>query len=168
MNWMTINMRVEDFAILERSLVNLDYIWTQAGMHYTPEIHGVLSHAAEQINRLGGMSDRPEDDLEHLHQTSKQISHRTSKIKNKIQQAESHSKIETMLNNKEIKAVTNKVKRESKREFKKRRVDGIASGLKAKVERDQSWLETLSVVEEKPYAGIISFYENERAKHMDS
>jgi hypothetical protein len=41
--------------------------------------------------------------------------------------------------------VTNKVKLESKREFKKRRVDGIASGLKAKVEWDQSWLETLSV-----------------------
>jgi hypothetical protein len=93
-------MRVEDFAILERSLVNLDYIWTQAGMNYTPEIHGVLSHAAEQINRLGGIGDRLEDDLEHLHQTSKKISHRTSKIKNKIQQAESHSKMEIMLNNK--------------------------------------------------------------------
>jgi hypothetical protein len=36
------------------------------------------------------------------------------------------------------------------------------------VEQDQSQLETLSVVEEKPYARIISFYENERAKHMDS
>ena len=158
----------EDFAILERSLVNLDYLWTQAGMNYTPKIHGVLSHAAEQMKRLGGMGDLLEDDLEHLHQTSKKISDRTSKIKNKIQQAESHSKMEAKLNNKEIKAVTNKVKWESKREFKKRRVDGIARGLQAKVERDQSRLETLSVVEEKPYARIISFYENERAKHMDS
>jgi hypothetical protein len=33
--------------------------------------------------------------------------------------------------------VTNKVKLESKREFKRRRVDGIARGLKAKVEWDK-------------------------------
>ena len=91
-----------------------------------------------------------------------------SKIKSKIQQAESHSKMEAKLNNKEIKAVTNKGKLESKREFKKRRVDGIARGLQAKVERDHSRLETLSVMEEKPYARIISFYENERAKNRDS
>jgi hypothetical protein len=63
----------EDFAILERSLVNLDYLWTQAGMNYSPEIHGVLSHAAEQMKRLGGIGDLLEDDLEHLHQTSKTI-----------------------------------------------------------------------------------------------
>jgi hypothetical protein len=31
-------------------------------------------------------------------------------------------------------------------------VDGVARGLQAKVERDHSWLETLSAVEEKPYA----------------
>jgi hypothetical protein len=98
----------------------------------------------------------------------KKISDRTSKIKNKIQQAESHSEMEAKLNNKEIIAVKNKVKLESKREFKKRRVDGIARGLQAKVERDHSRLETLSAVEEKPYARIISFYENERSKQMES
>jgi hypothetical protein len=43
------------------------------------------------------------------------------------------------LNNEEIKAVTNKVKLESKREFKKRRVDGIARGFKAKLEREVGW-----------------------------
>jgi hypothetical protein len=137
-------------------------------MNYTPKIHGVLSHAAEQMKRLGGIGDLLEDDLEHLHQTSKKISDRTSKIKNKIQQAESHSKMEAKLNNKEIIAVKNKVKLESKREFKKRRVDGIARGLQAKVERDHSRLETLSAVEEKPYARIISFYENKRSKQMES
>jgi hypothetical protein len=39
----------EDFEILKRSLLNLDYLWTQAGMSYTPKIHGILSHAAEQV-----------------------------------------------------------------------------------------------------------------------
>jgi hypothetical protein len=63
----------EDFAILERCLVNLDYLWTQAGMNYMPKIHGVLSHAAEQMKRLGGIGDLLESDLEHLHQTSKKI-----------------------------------------------------------------------------------------------
>ncbi len=59
----------EDFAILERSLVNLDYLWTQAGMNYSPEIHGVLSHAAEQMKRLGAIGDLLENGLERLHQT---------------------------------------------------------------------------------------------------
>jgi hypothetical protein len=59
------------------------------------QIHGVLSHAAEQMKRFGGMGDL-------------------------LQQAESHSKMEAKLHNKKIKAVTNKVKWESKREFKKR------------------------------------------------
>ncbi len=76
--------------------------------------------------------------------------------------------MEAKLNNKEIIAVKNKVKLESKREFKKRRVDGVARGLQAKIERDHSRLETLSAVEEKPYARIISFYENKRSKQMDS
>jgi hypothetical protein len=47
----------EDFEILNQSLLNLDYQWAQAGMIYTPKIHGVLSHAAEQVQRLGGIGD---------------------------------------------------------------------------------------------------------------
>jgi hypothetical protein len=93
---------LDDFATLERSLVNLDYLWEQAGMNYTPKIHGVLSHAVEQMKRFGGIGDLLEDDLEHLHQTLKKNSDRTSRIKNKIQQAESHSKMEAKLNNKEM------------------------------------------------------------------
>jgi hypothetical protein len=76
--------------------------------------------------------------------------------------------MEAKLNNKEIIAVKNKVKLESKREFKKRSVDSAARGLQAKVERDHTWLETLSAVEEKPYARTISFYENKRSKQMES
>ncbi len=39
----------EDFEILKRSLLSLDDLWTQASMSYTPKIHGILSHAAEQV-----------------------------------------------------------------------------------------------------------------------
>ncbi len=62
---------LDDFATFERSLVNLDCLWEQAGMNHTPKIHGVLSHAVEQMKRLGGIGDLLEDDFEHLHQTSK-------------------------------------------------------------------------------------------------
>ncbi len=43
-----------------------------------------------------------EDDLEHLHQTSKRISDLNSRMKNKMQKAISHSKKGAKLNNKEI------------------------------------------------------------------
>jgi len=158
----------EDFEILNRSLLNLDYLWAQAGMSYRPKIHGVLSHAAEQVQCLGGIGDLLEDELEHLHQMSKKISERTSRIKNKVQQAESHSKIEAKINNKEIRAAKSKVKLETKREFKKRRVDSFARGVQAKLERDSSRIETLAAVEEKPYSRIISFYENEKARQLEN
>jgi hypothetical protein len=52
----------EDFEILNWSLLNLDYLWAQAGLSYTSKIHGVLSHAAEQVKRLGGIGDLLEDE----------------------------------------------------------------------------------------------------------
>jgi hypothetical protein len=42
---------------------------------------------------------------------SKKISDQTNRIKNKVQQAESHSKIEAKLNNEEIRASTTEVKK---------------------------------------------------------
>jgi hypothetical protein len=82
-------------------------------MSYTPKIHGVLSHTSEQVQRLGGIGDLLEDELEHLNQMSKK-NDRTNRIKNKVQQAESHFKIEVKINNKEIRAVKSKVKLETK------------------------------------------------------
>jgi hypothetical protein len=62
----------------------------------------MLTHAADQVEHLEGIGDMLEDDLEHLHQVSKRITDRTSKIKTITKQAHSHSKIEAKLNNKEI------------------------------------------------------------------
>jgi hypothetical protein len=98
---------------------------------------------------------------------SKKISDRTNRIKNKVQQAESHSKIEAKINNKEIRAMASTVKLGSRREFKKRRVDSIARGAETKLERDSSRIETLATIEEKPYSRIISFYENEKTKQLE-
>jgi hypothetical protein len=60
----------------------------------------MVAHAADQADVFGGINDMLEDDLEHLHQISKKISDRTSRIKNKHQQALSHSQMEAKLQNK--------------------------------------------------------------------
>jgi hypothetical protein len=83
-------------------------------MSFTPKIHGVLAHAMQQAERIGGIGDLLEDDLEHLHQISKKITDQTSRIKNKMQQARSHSQMEVKLNNREIMARTIESKDESK------------------------------------------------------
>ena len=66
---------IKDSDILEvkRASRSLDYLWNSAGLSFTPKIHGVLSHAAEQVERLNGIGDLLEDDLEHLHQMSKKL-----------------------------------------------------------------------------------------------
>ena len=53
-------------------------------VEFTPKIHGILSHAVEQVERLQGIGDLLEDDLEHLHQMSKKIADQTNRIKKKI------------------------------------------------------------------------------------
>jgi hypothetical protein len=53
------------------------------------------------LELLGGVGDMLEVDHEYLHQMSQKISYRTSRIKNPVQQAMSHSKMEAKLNNKE-------------------------------------------------------------------
>jgi hypothetical protein len=60
----------EDFLILKRALVNLDYLWAQVRIIHPKFME--LSHATVQIQRPGGIGDFLEDDLEHLHQMSKQ------------------------------------------------------------------------------------------------
>ena len=56
---------------LRRAIANLSYLWEQADLSFTPKIHGVLAHAADQVELFRGIGDMLEDDLEHLHQQSK-------------------------------------------------------------------------------------------------
>jgi hypothetical protein len=67
------NFTDEDVRVLQRALKNLNYLWTQVGLSFTPKIYGVLAHAADQVELLGGIGDMLKDDLEHLHQVSKKI-----------------------------------------------------------------------------------------------
>jgi hypothetical protein len=141
------NFTDEDVRVLQRALKNLNYLWTQVGLSFTPKIYGVLAHAADQVELLGGIGDMLKDDLEHLHQVSKKITDWTSKIKNITQQTLSYSKIEAKLNNKEIIEKTKKSQLGSKRTFKKPRVDAFQRAAQSKIERDGKRIETLADVE---------------------
>jgi hypothetical protein len=131
-------LNINDIQLLRRARESLNYLLSKAGMSFMPKIHGVLAHAMQQAERIGGIGDLLEDDLEHLHQISKKITDQTSRIKNKMQQARSHSQMEAKLNNREIMARTIQSKDESKHLFKKQRVDATARAAQAKVERDTS------------------------------
>jgi hypothetical protein len=46
-----------NYEILKHSLMNLDFLWRQAGISFTPKIHGILYHACQQMKQLGGFGD---------------------------------------------------------------------------------------------------------------
>jgi hypothetical protein len=39
----------EDYLILDRALLNLDYLWKVASLSYTPKVHSILAHAVQQM-----------------------------------------------------------------------------------------------------------------------
>ncbi len=100
-----------------------------------------------------------EDNLEDLHQTSKRISDHTSRMKNRMHQAISHSKIEAKLNDKEIREAIAAVKSDAKRTFKKPKSDAVAKG---KLERDYSHMTSLEIIEQKQHIKMVSFYDEEK------
>jgi hypothetical protein len=66
-------LKGSDVAEVKRAKESLDYLWSSAGLSFMPKIHGLLAHAVEQVERLNGIGDLLEDDLEHLHQMSKKL-----------------------------------------------------------------------------------------------
>jgi hypothetical protein len=158
----------EDFTILQHVFSNVDCAWMQNGLSYTPKIHRMLCHAFQQMQRLNGFGDLLEDDLEHLHQISKTISDSTCRIKSKVQQALTHSKLEAKYNNKDIKSAISKSQTLGQRAFKKRTSDAISKGIIQKRERDASRMKTLDVLEEKKHPKIVSYYEMEKSRLLST
>ena len=161
-------LKENDISELKRATKSLDYLWNSAGLSFTPKIHGVLSHAVEQVECLQGIGDLLEDDLERLHQMSKKIATRTNRIKKKNGQARSHSQMEAKLNNSEIIVQTLQSQAESKRVYKRKRVDAAEKAATAKKERDKNRIETIMAVEGKPYIKMVSFYDNEKASLLNA
>jgi hypothetical protein len=51
-----------DNEILECSLMNLDILWRQAGISFTPKIYGILCHAFQHMKWLNDFGGIFEDD----------------------------------------------------------------------------------------------------------
>ena len=158
----------EDYEVLEASLKNLQKLWENACMSFTPKIHGVLAHAIEQVRRFQGIGDILEDDLEHLHQTAARIYSCIGRIKDKTQLAFSHSKMEAKRNSIEIQEKIGEVQQARKRKFKNRNMDLDAGrrAVKMKQERDSSRMETLKDIHQQPDEKLETRHEKEKRKML--
>ncbi len=58
----------EDYNVLQKSVVNLNYLWTKARLNYTPKLHSTLEHSLDHMRRFNGIGNMLEDDVEHIHQ----------------------------------------------------------------------------------------------------
>jgi hypothetical protein len=121
--------------------------------------------ANKAAQRVG---DLLENDLGHLHQMSKAISDHTSRIKNKQQQAFSHSKIEVKLDNKDIEAIIKQVQVKTKRVMSKWPYDAISKSDSAETERDVNRLQTLVQVERKEHTKLLTYHEEQKLKMLNN
>jgi hypothetical protein len=144
----------DDYTTLEKALNNLDYLWKVARLSYTPKVHSVLVHALDQMKEFQGIGDMLEDDIEHIHQIAAQIQSRTSRMKNKAQQAFVHSKIVAIQNSHDIAVKLEASQLQAKRQFKRRNpeLDSELRSNRLKIERDSSRLEMLELVVNKPHS----------------
>jgi len=69
-----------DFVVAEQHLKNLHYLWKQAHLSFTPKIHGLLSHAVQQMGWCQGIGDTLED-IEWIQQISAKIEAHVSQMK---------------------------------------------------------------------------------------
>ncbi len=61
-------LKPHEILLLRMAQESLNYLWSEVSMSFTPKTHGVLAHAADQAERIGGIGDLLKDDLEQLHQ----------------------------------------------------------------------------------------------------
>jgi hypothetical protein len=57
-------LQESDYAVAEKNLTSLHYLWTQANLSLMPKIHGLLSHAVKPMRHFQGNGDTLEDDVE--------------------------------------------------------------------------------------------------------
>jgi hypothetical protein len=140
-----------------------------ANMSFTPKIHCLLAHAIHQMRCFEGIGDTLEDDVEHMHQISARIEARVSRMKDKDKQALVHSKMEAIQFNAEVTDHIEQSKQLAKRSFKKRNPEICAAtrAVKLKKERDESRVETLILLDQKPHAQLISIYDQKKAELLE-
>jgi hypothetical protein len=72
--------------------------------------------------------------------------------------------MEAKFNNKDIIEKTRESQLSSKRAYKKARTGSVERAAQTKIERDNSRIETLVEVEQKPYSRLVSFYESKKSE----
>jgi hypothetical protein len=145
---------LEDYEIVEASVANLNYLWTQAHLNFTPKLHSTLEHSLDHMRRFNGIGDMLEDDVEHIHQIAAKIEARVSRMKNKSGQALVHSKMEAMQNSREIREAMDNSMQLSKRTFK----NDLQTNLKlseAKEQRERRRMATLKRIAQIREAAIL-------------
>ncbi len=115
-----------------------------------------LSHAFQQMKKLGGHGDFLEDDLEWLDQMINDTSEYTSNIKNKEQQTYSNSKFVAKLNKKDIQVAIWKVDVDSK----------ILRGGHS-MPNLVKWKEINVEVEREELNKLVSHYEQQKLRLLD-
>jgi hypothetical protein len=116
------------------------------------------------MKEFQGIGDMLEDDVEHIHQIAAQIESRTSRMKNKAQQAFVHSKIEAIQNSQDKVVKLEASRLQANQQFKRRNLelDSEQRSNRLKIERKSSQLETLELVVNKPHSNLnpIKFKSN--------
>ncbi len=73
----------DDYKVLEVSITNLNFLWLQANLIFTPKLHSTLEHSLDHKKHFNGIGDMLEDDVEHIHQIAAKIEAWVSLMKNK-------------------------------------------------------------------------------------
>jgi hypothetical protein len=158
----------QDYQALEQCIVKLHELWGLAQLSFTPKMHSVLNHGLEHMRLYDGIGDTLEDDIEHLHQMSARIEARTSRMKNKGQQAFVHSEIEVVQICAMVKEKILESQATSKRAMKKRNQEacGITRARRAKEERDQGRAETLTSLNYHMHQQIKTCHEEKKDEQL--
>jgi hypothetical protein len=60
----------EHFTMLKEAFGEVEKLWNELGLSYTPKFHALMRHALEQMRRIGGCGEMLEDRVEKSHATS--------------------------------------------------------------------------------------------------
>jgi hypothetical protein len=123
----------EDYDILEKSVANLNYLWTQAHLNFTPKLHSTLEHSLDHMGQFNGIGDMLEDDVEHMQQIAAKMEARVLV----------HSKMEPMQNSCEIREAMENSIQLSKRTFKNE-LQTYSKLNEAKEERESKRMENVT------------------------
>ena len=61
------------YDILQASIANLNYLWLQAHLNFTPKLHSTVEHSLDRMRCFNGIGDMLADDVEHIHQIAAYI-----------------------------------------------------------------------------------------------